>query len=102
MDVFHTNVKLSPFPAVSQDYQTDAFRENVILGNDVIFKCDIPSFMSDFVRVEAWIDSEAETYFLGQSYGKKETMTVHPSVWLHCCSLIKTSTFQAASFPRCI
>ena len=63
---------------VSQDYQTDAFRENVILGNDVIFKCDIPSFMSDFVSVEAWIDSEAEAYLLGQSGtdntdGKQET-----------------------------
>ena len=77
VDVFHTNVKLSPFPAVSQDYQTDAFRENVILGNDVIFKCDIPSFISDFVSVEAWIDSEAEAYLFGQSGfdsdGKQET-----------------------------
>ena len=67
-----------PFPVVSQDYQTDAFRENVILGNDVIFKCDIPSFVSDFVSVEAWIDSEAEAYLsFGQSgfsdLGKQET-----------------------------
>lgn len=79
---------------VSQDYQTDAFRENVILGNDVIFKCDIPSFMSDFVSVEAWLDSEAEAYLLDQaSYGKQEPMTVHPPVWLHC-SLIKNLQFS--------
>ena len=61
---------------VSQDYQTDAFRENVILGNDVIFKCDVPSFVADFVTVEAWIDNEAQAYLFGQSAfddGKEET-----------------------------
>ena len=93
---------------VSQDYQTDAFRENVILGNDVIFKCDIPSFISDFVSVEAWIDSEAEAYLFGQSGfdsdGKQET---HDSASTCLASLsrclIKTPTFQAVSFLwRCI
>ena len=59
---------------VSQDYQTDAFRENVILGNDVIFKCDVPSFVADFISVEAWIDNEAQAYLFGQSdAGKEET-----------------------------
>ena len=31
-------------------------------GNDVLFKCDIPSFVTDFVSVLAWLDNEGETY----------------------------------------
>ena len=64
------NFNSPSFSVVSQEYQTDTFRENVVLGNDVIFKCDVPSFISDFVTVEAWIDSEAETYYAGSTYGK--------------------------------
>lgn len=30
-----------------------------MVGNDAIFKCSIPSFVTDFVSVESWIDSEA-------------------------------------------
>ena len=43
----------------SQRYEIDILRESVILGNDAIFKCSIPSFVSDFVFVENWVDSEA-------------------------------------------
>ena len=34
----------------------------VILGNEVLLKCDIPSFASDFVSVQDWVDSEGITY----------------------------------------
>jgi hypothetical protein len=36
----------------------DIFRESVIVGNDAIFKCSAPSFVSDFVSVDSWVDSE--------------------------------------------
>ena len=55
----------------SQRYEIDILRESVILGNDAIFKCSIPSFVSDFVFVENWVDSEAN--ILGATltdYGK--------------------------------
>ena len=41
-----------------QRYEVDILRESVLLGNDAIFKCSIPSHVSDFVLVEAWLDSE--------------------------------------------
>ena len=41
-----------------QAYIVDVSREQVILGNDVLLKCDIPSFQADFVSVESWVDSE--------------------------------------------
>ena len=43
---------------VHQDYVVDVFRETIIRGNDALMKCDIPSYVSDFVRVLSWIDSE--------------------------------------------
>ena len=54
---------------VGTDYETHLAPESVMLRNDVLMKCSIPSFVSDFVHVEAWVDSEAETYFSGNSYG---------------------------------
>lgn len=32
--------------------------EHVLKGNSAILKCHIPSFVSDFVYVDAWIDDE--------------------------------------------
>ena len=46
----------------SQWYEIDILRESVILGSDAIFKCSIPSFVSDFVTVQAWIDNEANAF----------------------------------------
>jgi hypothetical protein len=54
--------------AVSQQrYETDILRENVILGNEALFKCSIPSFIVDFVSVVSWEDSEANTWHYGPS-----------------------------------
>ena len=41
-----------------QAYIVNVFDEQVILGNDVLLKCNIPSFQADFVSVESWVDSE--------------------------------------------
>ena len=46
------------FSVTSQHFEVDIFRENVIAGNDAIFKCSVPSFVSDFVTIESWVDSE--------------------------------------------
>ena len=51
------------------DYETHLAPESVMLQNDVLLKCTIPSYVSDFVQVEAWVDSEAETYFSGNAFG---------------------------------
>lgn len=48
--------------AVHQEYSTQGEDEYVIRGNDVILKCKIPSFVADFVHVDAWVDNELHTY----------------------------------------
>lgn len=42
--------------------------EYVIRGNTAVLKCNIPSFVADFVRVEAWIGENIE-YTYGNNYG---------------------------------
>ena len=51
--------------AVNQDYAVDVFRATVINGNDALLKCDVPSFVSDFVSVDGWVDSEGDTFMAG-------------------------------------
>lgn len=46
------------FSVVTQDYSIYMSPTHVIRGNDVLLKCDIPSFVSDFVIVTEWVDSE--------------------------------------------
>lgn len=47
---------------VEQDYRTGVNDEYVIRGNSAILKCSIPSFLSDFVVVIAWLDDANNVY----------------------------------------
>ena len=51
------------FSVVSQSYNSGAHEVYVILGNSALVKCEIPSFVADFVTVVNWIDSEGNEYF---------------------------------------
>ena len=57
------------FSVILQGYQTEISNEHVILGTDAIFKCSIPSFVSDFVSVHAWVDNVANAYEILTSIG---------------------------------
>lgn len=59
------------FVAVSQEYSTKAEDEYVIKGNDVLVKCKIPSFVSDFVSVIGWVDNEDKPLYPGVENSKK-------------------------------
>ena len=61
------------FSVTSQHFQVDIFREVVIVGNDAIFKCSVPSFVSDFVQVDSWVDSEGNN-FDSQAMGKEQSL----------------------------
>ena len=54
-----------PISVVGTGYETNVAPESVMLQNDMLFKCSIPSFVSDFVSVDSWVDSEANN--LGSS-----------------------------------
>lgn len=47
---------------VAQTYQPEIMTEYVIRGNSAIMKCSIPSYIAEFVTVEAWIREDGEVY----------------------------------------
>ena len=51
------------FIVVSQDYSTRVSDVYVIIGNSALMKCDVPSFVADFVSVNSWINNQGEEYF---------------------------------------
>lgn len=55
---------------MNQPYGADILMEYVIKGNSAVLKCSIPSFVADFVRVEAWIDEEGTELLPSDNYGQ--------------------------------
>lgn len=51
------------FSVVSQYYEAQVYDMFVIRGNTAIFKCSLPSFVSDYVHVESWEATNGEKYF---------------------------------------
>ncbi|XP_035731497.1 Down syndrome cell adhesion molecule-like protein Dscam2 isoform X24 [Vespa mandarinia] len=47
---------------VAQPYQPEILTEYVIRGNSAILKCSIPSYIAEFVTVEAWIREDGDVY----------------------------------------
>ena len=54
---------------VFQAYDVYVEMEHVILGNDALFKCKIPSYVADLAEVSGWLDSEGNEY-LHTKFGK--------------------------------
>ncbi len=55
------NINLS-FSVVIQSYNTYVQTTDVIQGNDIVMKCDVPSFVADFVQVVGWEDETNNVY----------------------------------------
>uniref|UniRef100_A0A336L235 CSON014681 protein n=1 Tax=Culicoides sonorensis TaxID=179676 RepID=A0A336L235_CULSO len=66
---------------VAQAYSVSIMDEHVLRGNTAILKCHIPSFVSDFVAVDAWIDDEGVEYYPNRHFDGK--YLVLPSGELH-------------------
>lgn len=54
---------------VNQPFGLDILMEYVIKGNSAVLKCSIPSFVADFVYVEAWIDEQGTELVPSDNYG---------------------------------
>ena len=48
--------------AVSQYFEAQVYDVFAIRGNAAIFKCQVPSFVADYVEVAGWIDSNDGRY----------------------------------------
>ena len=52
-----------------QFYKAEILNEYVIIGNDAIMKCNIPSFVADFVSVVAWVANDGTTFTSHSGHG---------------------------------
>ena len=57
------------FAVVHYVYDVDVFKENVVMGNDALMKCQIPSLVSDLVSVDSWVDSRGKELLKSDSFG---------------------------------
>lgn len=61
---------------MNQFYKAEILTEYVIRGNTAILKCSIPSFVADFVSVQAWLTDSGEALVPGgQPDGKSIAST---------------------------
>uniref|UniRef100_A0A1B0B202 Ig-like domain-containing protein n=1 Tax=Glossina palpalis gambiensis TaxID=67801 RepID=A0A1B0B202_9MUSC len=69
---WHTDNEENFYPGseyvVSQQYEEDIHKAFVIRGNSAILKCDIPSFVADFVSIVSWHTDQDENFFPGTEY----------------------------------
>ncbi|XP_060529776.1 cell adhesion molecule Dscam2 isoform X30 [Cylas formicarius] len=66
---------------VAQYYDIDVIKEFAIRGNAALMKCQIPSFVADFVSVVSWHTDQNENFFPNRSEDSK--YLVLPSGELH-------------------
>lgn len=78
---------------VTQFYITEAENEYVIKGNSAVMKCKIPSFVADFVQVEAWINAEDGSEFShsndSNAYGSNILGHILFFFFFHYCFLVR-------------
>lgn len=63
------DVRRDRFAVVAQAYETRVSDEFVIRGNAAILKCSIPSFVADFVTVQAWVTNDGKAYYPTDKHG---------------------------------
>ena len=67
------------FSVVLCIYDVDVFKENVVMGNDALMKCQIPSLVSDLVSVDSWADSKGNEILKSDSFGNNRGFEISSS-----------------------
>lgn len=62
---------------MAQSYEVEADNEYVIRGNSAVMKCEVPSFVADFVSVEMWVDSAGNSFRPDTDYGNPAHRVLH-------------------------
>ena len=64
------------FSVVLYIYDVDVFKENVVMGNDALMKCQIPSLVSDLVSVDSWADSKGNEILKSDDFGNNREFVI--------------------------
>lgn len=57
---------------VAQFYETDVIKEFAIRGNAAVLKCQVPSFVADFVSVVSWHIDEGDDFYPSSDFGNDD------------------------------
>ena len=83
--MFSINKKTKYFSVVEQQFDADVFKVNVILGNEVLLSCVLPSHLADLVSVTAWVDSEGNSFTSRHGLGNFSLQTALQCQYrVHC------------------
>ena len=74
--IVQTTSNINTISVASQAYKTSSNEEYIIIGNDALMKCLIPSFVADFVSVINWEDSEGNLIFANNNFGNDRPESV--------------------------
>ena len=61
-------IYFSFYLVVQQAYDVFVESEHVIVGNDALMKCKIPSYVTDLISIVDWVNSEGSTVNFGTYY----------------------------------
>lgn len=65
-------IPLCPLPVIAQYYDVDVNKEYAIRGNSILMKCQIPSYVADFVRIESWHTDQNQSFYLNSTENDEE------------------------------
>lgn len=79
-----TNPAHDSVSVVNQYYEAQVHDVFVIKGNAAVFKCNVPSFVSDHLDIISWEDTAGNKFLppSGSNYGKSFTR-LYLLHWLH-------------------
>ena len=69
LEYFKNIFLLFSFSVVAQKYDTGTSDSYIIVGNSALVKCEIPSFVADFVSISSWVDNQNNEYYPSDSLG---------------------------------
>lgn len=90
---------------VSQFYDVDVNKEYAIRGNAAILKCQVPSFVADFVSVVSWHTDQEENFFPGAPDGNNSMIFQWSNSftrprWTTSTSSVEMPPFSSAPYRR--
>lgn len=75
-------------PVVSQYYEAQVYDVFTIKGNAAVFKCNLPSFVSDHLDVVSWTDTDGGQYMIDNVDYGKERVSGSSMLCFHWSSVI--------------
>ncbi|CAM1309779.1 Uncharacterised protein r2_g1992 [Pycnogonum litorale] len=82
---------------VDQEYRTQVYDEYVILGNTAVLRCNIPSYISDFVEVTSWIIDDDKRISTHHRENSRYNLVQNGNLYIQ-----DVNTGDAASVFKCV